>query len=161
MANNSVTQIKLLLIATIILILMSCFWLYLNKNQDDLAKTAMASTAAQFTSKVLLIHSQWMMTGKPEHVVIKQRQPGSNSDYQQLIVKVNKFGWPDLQIEHDACQRIWQRILGVDMKILNKPIIVIERRINTKHKSRVCRYQFDERKYIEYHSLNGKIINKN
>lgn len=161
MLSNNVPQIKVLLIVAIIATLMSTFWLYFKKNEDDLTRTAMASAAAAFTSKVMLIHSQWLMTGKPEKVLIKARQPGSKDSYEQLSFNVNKFGWPDLVLDHDACERIWQRITDTELKVLNTPLIAIELNINTKNKARVCRYQLTEQKYIEYHSVNGKIINKN
>ncbi|TRX52806.1 hypothetical protein [Thalassomonas sp. M1454] len=159
MSSNNVPQIKGLLIVGIITILMTTFWLYFKKNEDDLVKTAMASAAAAFTSKVTLIHSQWLMTGKPNKVLIKARKPGSNDSFEQLTFKVNKYGWPDLTIAHNACARIWERITESELKVLNAPLIAIE--LNSKDKNRVCRYQLSDKKYIEYNSATGKIINKN
>ncbi|WOH35896.1 hypothetical protein RI844_10930 [Thalassotalea fonticola] len=161
MALRNVSQVKVLLIVVIIFILMATFLSYFKKNEQDLYKTAMAAAAADITSKVLLIHSQWFMTGKPKSVEIKERLPGSDETFVLKAFKVNEFGWPDLILDHDACQRIWNRITGAEMKILNKPLFAVELNNKTKQKTRICRYQLNERMYIEYNSSNGKITNKN
>lgn len=161
MAIRNVSQIKILLIVVIILVLMATFLTYFKKNEKDLYRTAMAAAAADITSKVLLIHSQWFMTGKPESVEIKHRLPGTDESFEINAFKVNEFGWPDLILDHDACQRIWVKITGAEMKILNKPLFAVELNNKAKQQTRICRYQLNERMYIEYNSSNGKITNKN
>ena len=161
MAIRNFSQIKVLLIVVIVLVLMATFLSYFNKNEEDLYKTSMAASAAEFTSKVLLIHSQWFMTGKPDSVTIKERLPGSNEEFESKVFNLNEFGWPDLVLDHDACERIWNKVTGAEMKVLNKSLFAVELKNNTKQKARICRYQLNERIYIEYNSSNGKITNKN
>lgn len=155
------TQYKLTIGFIIVSILVSTLWYKISESEDDIMTITMESMAAVFSQKVMLIHAQWLMTGKNNFVYIKESALGYKGEATTVSYRVNKFGWPDLAIDHDACARLWKKMTGIELKMVNKPIAVIEVKGKNNVNARVCRYHLNAKNYIEYNSRNGKIIKKN
>ncbi len=161
MGRYSVAQYKILLSFIIISILVTVLWFKFKKNESNILAITMESTAAVFANKVMMVHAQWLMTGKDDIVYIKESHLGTGAKVENIGYRVNEFGWPDLSIDHDACARLWQKMTGIELEVVNQPIAVIEVKGTQKVEARVCRYHLNAKHYIEYNSASGKITNKN
>ncbi|WP_068544959.1 hypothetical protein [Thalassotalea crassostreae] len=159
MKTTGNSQFHGVVIVLIIAILMSVFWRYFSKNQENMVKANLANISGQLSSRLSLIHAQWLVTGKPSLVKVRAAYTDDDSAG-DMKVRVNKFGWPDSKLDFLACERIWKSVMERELIAMNEPMFVIEVKSQSKKSARTCRFMLNDRLYIEYHSLNGKVFNK-
>lgn len=113
---------------------------------------AFSGLMQNFTSKLNVIHGQWLMDEQPNEVVLNRM----NSKEKQSI-HVNNMGWIDSKFASLACQNIWQQALGVPLQVLNTPVTAIEIQNISIKNGRLCRYSIANGQSFDYRSDIGKI----
>lgn len=159
MYKQSSSLFKIVIVGLLVSALMMVFITTLQRHEKALLHTAMATKAAEFNARVLLIHAQWRLDDKPPLVFLSTSMESSKGE--QVTYAVNKRGWPDMVLSHNACARLWHKLLEIELKVLNKPLAAIELKSTAQPDYRVCRYHLDSKQYIEYNAQTGKISNKN
>lgn len=143
-----------------IALLMSGFIYYFLKNEDNYVEVAVNTAFSSFSSQLLAIHSQWLMTNKPAVVIL----PVQNEQQNQREITVNDNGWPDTDVPELPCQLIWRQVMEQPLKIMNYPVSVIEIKSAEEIKAyngKICRYFLSDAIYFEYNSANGKVTKPN
>ncbi len=140
--------IVIVIIAVMMALLIELFF----SQQEKITDTAFVNLAQSFTSKVNVVHSQWLMDEQPNSVILQ------HLDTQQLqAVDVNQFGWIDSKNTALACQHIWQQTLLVPLKVVRSPVIAVEIKNNTIKNGRLCRYSLANGQSFDYRSDTGKV----
>ncbi len=140
--------IVIVIIAVMMALLIELFF----SQQEKITDTAFVNLAQSFTSKVNVVHSQWLMDEQPNSVILQ------HLDTQQQSVDVNQFGWIDSKNTALACQHIWQQTLLVPLKVVRSPVIAVEIKNNTIKNGRLCRYSLANGQSFDYRSDTGKVI---
>ena len=120
--------------------------------QTKVTNTAFNSLSQNFTSKVNVVHGQWLMDKQP-NVVILNRLNSS----EKAIIDVNKKGWVDNEHTSLACHKIWQQVLAMPLQVVKSKVIAIEIQSNTNEIGRLCRYSIANGQYFDYRSDTGKV----
>ena len=150
---------KVILVGVLICGFMMVFMTTLQRHKEKLLHTAMDARVATLNTKVMLINSQWRLDGKPDVISLSTSMEAGKGEH--VTYTVNQYGWPDIVLPHNACARLWKKLLEVDLKVLNTPLAPIELKLPKRMNARVCRYHLNSDSFIEYNTKNGKISNKN
>jgi hypothetical protein len=143
---------ELIIIVILITLLMANFIAIFMDQSEQVKLAGFKRLANNFSSKVTIVHGQWLMDLKPKVVVLSSL----NSNKKEYI-SVNKKGWIDSQNNSVACRQIWQRVFNTPMQYMQSPISAIEVN-NSQSKGRICRYSLSIDVYFEYHRDSGKVI---
>jgi len=140
--------VVLIIIAVMMKLLLDLFF----SQQEKITNTAFVGLAQGFTSKVNVVHGQWLMDEQPDTVVLSQ----INSQEKQYI-KVNSVGWVDSAHKSLACQNIWLQTLAMPLKVVKSPVIAIEIQNKAIKNGRLCRYSIANGQSFDYRSDTGKV----
>jgi hypothetical protein len=144
---------ELVVIVILITLLMANFIVVFMDQNEQIKLAGFKRLANNFSSKVTIVHGQWLMDLKPKQVVLS-----SLNDNELEYISVNKKGWIDTREKNNfACRQIWQLVFNTPMQYMQSPISAIEVN-NSQLSGRVCRYNLTAKIYFEYHSDSGKII---
>ncbi|MGJ8691089.1 MAG: hypothetical protein ACSHW0_01260 [Thalassotalea sp.] len=157
--NVEITLSKIVVVVLLLTILMVFFISYFFKQEQQIEKTGLRSIVSAFTTNVLVVRSQWLMSKKPNIVVLK-----SQLDFDKKVtikrVTVNKQGWIDVEANSrvNICEDIWLLIMDRPLAFFNMPIGAVLLNQNNKiNKGHYCRYTVKNGDYFEYNSANGNI----
>ncbi|TMM47834.1 hypothetical protein [Colwellia ponticola] len=168
MTSNSEKKDKSLaefvLIIVLVGIMMAIFIKLYNKNESQFRQAGFASIAQTFTTKVNVVHAQWMMDNQPSTVYLASL----NNETKQSIT-VNEAGWIDVTTSVLPCQAIWQLVMQVPITAMKLSISAIA--VHTgKEPQRsefsaeqlalnkgLCRYVLVDGSYFQYNRVNGKV----
>ena len=120
--------------------------------QEKITNTAFIGLAQSFTSKVNVVHGQWLMDEQP-NIVILSRINTTVKEY----VNVNKAGWIDNNHTSLACHKIWKQTLGMPLKVVKSPVVSIEIKSKAIQGGRLCRYSIANGQSFDYRSDTGKV----
>ena len=120
--------------------------------QEKITNTAFVGLAQNFTTKVNVVHGQWMMDKQPNIVALSRL----NSQEKQYV-NVNINGWIDSEHSSLACHIIWQQTLAMPLKIVHSTVVAIEIHNNVMKNGRLCRYSIANGQYFDYRSDSGKV----
>jgi len=140
--------VVIIIIAVLMKLLIDLFF----AQQEKITDTAFVGLAQSFTSKVNIIHGQWLMDGQPVTVVLNR----ANSQEKQYI-DVNAAGWIDNEHTSLACQNIWQQTLAMPLQVVKSPVIAIEIKDISIKNGRLCRYSIVNGQSFDYRSDTGKV----
>lgn len=148
---------ELVVIMVLITLLMANFIAIFMDHSEQIKQAGFKRIANNFSSKVMIVHGQWLMDLKPKQVILS-----SLNDDEHENITVNKRGWIDIKTQIRAnkslaCQQIWQVVLNTQMQYMKSPISAIEVNKNNKRQGRLCRYSLSATVYFEYYSGNGKV----
>lgn len=158
--GNQITLEKVLIIALLLSALMAIFLSYFFEQQDDIENTALKSVAANFSSQLTVIRSQWLMDKKPRHVDIEIKD---NSKILYKQITVNRNGWVDVKAKPNICENIWLLIMDRPLAFFNMPIgaVLLTKGHREDNKNQeyghICRYTVKNNDYFEYNSTNGNV----
>lgn len=158
--GNDITLEKVLIIALLLSALMAIFLSYFFEQQDDIENTALKSVAANFSSQITVIRSQWLMDKKPRHVDIEIKD-SSKTLYKQITV--NRYGWVDVNDKANVCENIWLLIMDRPLAFFNMPIgaVLLKNGHCEENKEQrfghLCRYTVKNGDYFEYDSADGNV----
>ena len=144
--------IEFLIVVVIIAIMMKLLVDVFFSQQAKITNTAFVGLAQSFTSKVNVIHGQWLMDKQPHTVVLNRL----NSNVKESI-HVNEMGWVDSEHSSLACNKIWQQTLAIPLQVVKSKVIAIEIQKNTIKNGRLCRYSITNGQYFDYRSDTGKV----
>lgn len=120
--------------------------------QDRVTNAAFVGLAQTFTSKINVVHGQWLMDRQPNVVVLNS----VNSNEEQHI-SVNAAGWVDNNDLATPCHIIWQQTLAMPLKAVKSPVTAIEIKIKSMKSGRLCRYSIANGQSFDYRSDTGKV----
>jgi hypothetical protein len=140
--------VVVIIISVIMKLLLDLFF----TQQAKITNTAFVGLAQGFTSKVNVVHAQWLMDEQPDTIVLSQ----VNSQEKQYI-KVNSVGWIDSSHKSLVCQDIWRQTLAMPLKVVKSPIIAIEIKNKAIKNGRLCRYSIANGQSFDYRSDTGKV----
>jgi len=140
--------VVVIIIAVLMKLLLDLFF----AQQEKITNTAFVGLAQSFTSKVNIIHSQWLMDGQPETVVLNRV-----NSIEKEYVGVNSAGWVDNKHSSFPCLDIWQQILEMPLKVVKSSVIAIEIKDKSMKKGRICRYSITNGQSFDYRSDTGKV----
>ncbi len=140
--------IVVVIIAVIMKLLLDLFF----SQQAKITNTAFVGLAQSFTSKVNVVHGQWLMDEQPGLVVLKRM----NSKEKQYV-NVNKAGWVDNDHDSLACHIIWQQALSMPLNVVKSKVIAIEIKNKAIKNGRLCRYSIANGQSFDYRSDTGKV----
>jgi len=144
---------ELVVIVILITLLMANFIAVFMDQSEQIKRTGFKRLANNFSSKVTIVHGQWLMDLKPKQVVLS-----SLNTHELEYISVNNKGWIDTREKNNsACQQIWQLVFNAPMQYMQSPISAVEVN-NRKLSGRACRYNLTAEVYFEYHRDSGKII---
>ena len=151
------TLSKVLIVALVLTVLMAIFILYFFKQEQQIEQAGLRTVVSNFTSKLLVVRSQWLMTGKPPVVVVKSKDSKGLSESR---LTVNKQGWIDVRKPNhvNVCEQIWKMVMDNPLAFFNMPIGTVL--LNKNNKVTIghgCRYTVKNGDYFEYHSANGHV----
>lgn len=142
--------IIIILLGVLAVVFMNSFF----KQEKNISNAAFDALANTFSSKVQIVHGQWMMDKQPNVVELASLP---EQDIERVVV--NRKGWIDDDSAHDACKNIWQMATNAPLKFMNHVVSVVEVE-RTGQQGRVCRYvvyQEDLQLAFEYSSASGKV----
>ena len=140
--------IVVVIIAIIMKLLIDVFF----SQQEKVTNTAFINLSQNFTSKINVVHGQWLMDKQPDVVVLNRL----NSNEKEFI-NVNRKGWVDNEHTSLACHKIWQQILAMPLQVVRTKVIAIEILNNANEIGRLCRYSLANGQYFDYRSDTGKV----
>lgn len=143
---------EFVIVVVIIAIMMKLLIDVFFSQQAKVTNTAFISLSQNFTSKVNVVHGQWLMDKQPNLVVLNSL----NSNEKEFI-NVNRNGWVDNEHTSLACHIIWQQILVMPLQVVKSKIIAIEIQDNANKIGRLCRYSIANGQYFDYRSDTGKV----
>jgi hypothetical protein len=152
-----------IVVITLVAVMMAVFIWFFFKNEKSVVDTGFRHLQGQFSSQVSLIHSQWILSGKPVQLTMKLSL-NDNSHHSQPIY-VNKQGWVTSLDDQLMCEDIWRQVMGIPLVYMKQPIsaISVERIVVSEQqkmvKEKICRYSIVNGTYFEYNPLTGKINN--
>lgn len=150
------SMIEFLVVVIIVAIMMKLLVDVFFSQQAKVTDTAFVSLAQNFTSKINVIHGQWLMDKQPRIVVLTRL----NSKVKELI-HVNEMGWVDNVHNSLACHQIWQQTLAIPLQVIKSKVIAMEIHKNTIKNGRLCRYSIANGQYFDYRSDTGKVKSVN
>lgn len=122
-------------------------------NQEvNVTNAAFTGLAQNFTSKLNVVHGQWMMDEQPQFVVLS-----SLHSQEKQSIFVNDLGWIDSEYSTLACQNIWQQVLDMPLEVVNSPVTAIEIHNISIKNGRLCRYSIANGRSFDYRSDIGKV----
>ena len=145
---------ELLIIIVLIGIMAMVFINSFFKQETNISSAAFDALANTFSSKVQIVHGQWMMDKQPDVVEL-----ASLPEQDIERVRVNKQGWIDDTSINNACKNIWQMATNAPLMFMNQVVSVVEV-ARAGQQGRVCRYmvyQGDLQLTFEYSSASGKV----
>lgn len=140
--------IVVVLVGVIMKLLLDVFF----SQQEKVTNIAFVGLAQTFTSKVNVVHGQWLMDEQPNTVELKR----SNSGITQLV-QVNKLGWIDSKHSSLACHEIWQQVLEMPLQVVKSPVVAVELHNKSIKNGRLCRYSIANGESFDYRSDTGKV----
>jgi competence protein ComGC len=140
--------VVVIIIAVLMKLLLDLFF----TQQDRITNTAFVGIAQSFTSKVNIIHAQWLMDGQPTTVSLNRM----NSEAKEYV-EVNDAGWIDNQHSSLACQEIWQQTLLMPLQVVKSLVTVVEIKNKAIKNGRLCRYSIANGQSFDYRSDTGKV----
>lgn len=140
--------IVVIIIAVMMKLLLDLFF----SQQAKITDTAFIGLAQNFTSKVNVVHGQWMMDEQPNTVILSRL----NSKEKEYI-KVNAAGWIDDTHASLACHKIWQHTLGMPLIVVKSTVIAVEIKNKAIKNGRLCRYSIANGQSFDYRSDTGKV----
>ncbi|WP_019027300.1 hypothetical protein [Colwellia piezophila] len=143
---------EFIVVVVIIAILMKFLIDISFSQQAKITNVAFVGLGQSFTSKVNVVHGQWLMDKQPDFVVLNRL----NSNEKQYVA-VNKFGWVDDDHKSLACQRIWSQVLTIPLKVVNESVVAIEIHKKSIKNGRLCRYSIANGQSFDYRSDTGKV----
>jgi competence protein ComGC len=172
------TLAEIVIVILLLSVLMASFIHYFFKNQAQINKVAFNNLVNNFTSQVLLIHGQWLMSGKPEQLLLKEvglEQQASKEQQQNATLAqtrkifLNKAGWVSSKVTSLACQKIWQQVMATPMIFGKQPLAVVQLLKKNKlpknskalttinNNAFICRFSIETGLFFEYYSKNGRV----
>ena len=161
---------EFVLIIVLVGIMMATLIKLYMKNEPQFIQAGFATIAQTFTTKVNVVHAQWMMDNQPSTVYLASL----NYDNKQAVT-VNDAGWVDVQKKQLACEAIWQLVMEIPITATKLQISVIEvHTFNEPDQSEYqsgeastlaqvdfaighCRYVLVDGSYFQYSRTNGKV----
>ncbi|QOL26748.1 hypothetical protein LP316_05465 [Thalassotalea sp. LPB0316] len=161
MAGELATQKKetwlseFMLIIAVIGILVASFIKYFGKNEDDFNHAGLKRMANTFSSKVNLVHGQWLMDDQPSIVRLRTKDVDGNDIIE--LIHVNNKGWIASRSRQLDCFDIWQQAMDTPLNFMNETIAVI---VLNRHdeNEQVCRYALSTGSYLEYSPKTGQVV---
>ncbi|PCI58630.1 MAG: hypothetical protein COB35_13295 [Gammaproteobacteria bacterium] len=144
---------------------MAVFIHYFFKNQAQINQAGFTNLTRNFTSQIMLIHSQWLMDGRPNQIKLVEFDPQLNERVTKII-HLNKKGWVIGKSSQLICQEIWQSVMSIPLRFVKQPIsaVKLRRKILSKDQRNiqkndiVCRFSIGSGQFFEYYLKNGKVI---
>lgn len=146
------STIEFIIVVVIIAVLMKLLLDLFFSQQEKITDTAFVGLAQSFTSKVNVVHGQWLMDKQPDVVVLSRL----NSEEKQYV-QVNKSGWIDSKHPNLACSYIWQQTLTMPLQVVKSAVIAIEIQNKSIKNGRLCRYSIANGQSFDYRSDTGKV----
>ena len=140
--------IVVIMIAVMMKLVLDVFF----SQQEKVTNTAFVGLAQNFTTKVNVVHAQWMMDKQPNVVELSRL----NSQEKQYV-NVNGSGWVDNEHTSLACHIIWQQTLAMPLKVVESTVVAIEIQTNAMKNGRLCRYSIANGQSFDYRSDTGKV----
>jgi len=140
--------VVVIIIAVMMKLLLDIFF----AQQERITNTAFIGLAQSFTSKVNIVHSQWLMDGQPATVVLS-RANALDKEY----IDVNSAGWIDTVYTSLPCQQIWLQTLAMPLQVVKSPVIAIEIKNKAIKNGRLCRYSIANGQSFDYRSDTGRV----
>ena len=144
--------VEFLIVVVIIAVMMKLLLDLFFSQQEQITNTAFVGLAQSFTSKINVIHGQWLMDKQPSTVVLSRM----NSKEKQYV-QVNKSGWVDSNHLSLACHKIWQQTLTMPLQVVKSAVVAIEIQNNSLKTGRLCRYSIANGQSFDYRSDTGKV----
>lgn len=148
-------------IIVLIGIMMAIFIKLYIKNESQFIQAGFASIAQTFTTKVNVVHAQWMMDNQPDIVYL-----ASLNDDKKQAITVNNAGWLDVKKIPLPCEAIWQLIMETPITSMKLQISAIEvhtfnelgeSEYQSEFEQSQCRYVLLDGSYFQYNRTNGKV----
>ncbi|MFQ3210566.1 MAG: competence protein ComGC [Colwellia sp.] len=150
--KKQASTIEFLAVIVIVAVLMKLLLELFFSQQEKITNTAFTGLAQIFTSKINVVHGQWLMDEQPDVVVLSWL----NSREKEYI-NVNQKGWIDNMDSSLACHHIWQQTLAMPLQVVKSAVIAIEIQDTTSKHGRLCRYSIANGQSFEYRSDTGKV----
>jgi competence protein ComGC len=150
--KKQASTIEFLAVIVIVAVLMKLLLELFFSQQEKITNTAFTGLAQIFTSKINVVHGQWLMDEQPDVVVLSWL----NSREKEYI-NVNQKGWIDNMDGSLACHHIWQQTLAMPLQVVKSAVIAIEIQDTTSKHGRLCRYSIANGQSFEYRSDTGKV----
>jgi competence protein ComGC len=144
--------LEFVIVIVIVVIMMMLLIDVFFSQQTKVTNTAFNSLSQNFTSKVNVVHGQWLMDKQPSAVVLNLL----NSS-EKVTINVNKKGWVDNEHTSLACHKIWQQVLAIPLQVVKTKVVAIEIQNNVNQIGRLCRYSIANGQYFDYRSDTGKV----
>jgi len=156
---------ELILVILMFAILMAIFIHYFFKNQAQINQVGFTNLANNFASQTMLIHSQWLMDGRPNQINMVEFDPQIHERVTKVI-NLNKKGWVIGKSSQLICQEIWQSVMSIPLTFVKQPVsaVKLKRKVLLKDPRRiqkndiVCRFGIESGQFFEYYLKNGKVI---
>lgn len=150
--KKQASTIEFLVVIIIVAVLMKLLIDLFFSQQEKITNTAFVGLAQSFTSKVNVIHGQWLMDEQPDIVILSRL-----NSMEKQYVNVNNFGWIDSNHTSLACHNIWQQTLAMPLQVVKSVVIAIEIQNKTIKNGRLCRYSIANGQSFDYRSDTGKV----
>lgn len=156
---------EIVLVVLLFSILMATFIHYFFKSETQINQVGFANLANNFSSQIILIHSKWLMDGKPVQVKVTENNL-LKSRKKIKFISVNKKGWVNSKALNLSCTDIWQNVMSMPMFYAKKPVsaVQLQRHVDVNKKTLneqqqiICRFSIESGQFFEYYSKNGKVI---
>lgn len=116
-SNNKGVLINFIFIVLFFVLIATFVW-YFNKNEPNVQKTALMTSAESFSTSVINSHWQWRAEGSPERIMlVDYNRAGQETN--RRPVTMSDLGWPRVQPELQGCKDAWDMILGIPLQLNN------------------------------------------
>lgn len=146
---------EFMIIIAVLGILIASFITYFSGSEEEFNSAGLQRMASSFSSKVNVVHSQWLMDNQPNIVELQTTDVDGNAIVE--AINVNRKGWIDTQTTTIDCFKIWQQAMDTPLNFMNETIAVVALNLREQNKQ-VCRYSLSNGSYLEYSPKNGQVI---
>ncbi|MDP7593306.1 MAG: hypothetical protein QF552_11565 [Litorilituus sp.] len=154
--KNEKSLAEFLLIITLVGVMMSVFINFFIEHEAQYSQAGFKTMAQNFTTKVSVVHGQWIMDKHPEVVELAMMH-----DLTKQLISVNQQGWIDVNSTSLVCEKIWQLVMESPLRYMKQTIAAIEVRSLAKasavETTSICRYALPNGTYFDYNRLNGRV----
>jgi len=106
------------IIIVLFFVLIATFVWYFNKNEPNVQKAALMTSADSFATSVTNSHWQWRAEGSPERIMlVDYNRAGQETN--RRPVTMSDLGWPRVEPDMQGCKDVWDMILDIPLQLNN------------------------------------------
>lgn len=157
--SNNAVLINFIIIV-LFFVLIAIFVWYFNKNEPNVQKVALLTSADSFSTSVVNAHWQWRAEGSPERIMLVDYNRGGQETNRRPVI-MSDLGWPRVEPGLEGCKDVWGMILDMPLQLNNFRVRAeFFDGINSGGKilDSKCRFGVTAGAWFDYYIYTGRVV---